>query len=118
MRTSQMWHQLESQDGQKLIGLGQELKYTSCKQKPHADALSKKEFDEDQSYSDQACLARNNSFSAQRVLVTHEEIKKTRIKQNNPRRNETNPNRLLKTILCINYLHNKTIPWPYTMESS
>ena len=52
-----------------------ELKYTPGEQIPHADALSRMEFDENELDNDRVCFAINNIYFAQSDLVTHAEIK-------------------------------------------
>ena len=51
-----------------------ELKYTTGEQIPHADALSRMDFDEDESDNDRVCFAINNIYFAQSDLVTKAEI--------------------------------------------
>ena len=57
-----------------LMGFDFELKYTPEKQIPHADVLSRVDFDEDESDNDRVCFAINIYF-AQTDLVTQAEIK-------------------------------------------
>ena len=71
-----------------LIGFDYELKYTPGEQIPHADALSRMDFDEDESDNDRVCFAINNVYFAQSDLVTQAEIK-----------TEFGTNRLLQDIL-------------------
>ena len=52
-----------------------ELKYTPGERIPHADALSRMDFDEDKSDNDRVCFAIKNIYFAQCVLVTQAEIK-------------------------------------------
>ena len=52
-----------------------ELKYTPGEQIPHADALSRMDFDEDESDNGQVCFAINNIYFAQSDLVTKAKIK-------------------------------------------
>ena len=58
-----------------LMGFDYELKYTPGEQIPHADALSRMDFDEDESDNDRVCFAINNIYFAQSDLVTQAEIK-------------------------------------------
>ena len=58
-----------------LMGFDYELKYTPGEQIPHADALSRMDFDEDEKDTDLVCLAINNIYLAQIDLVTPAEIK-------------------------------------------
>ena len=58
-----------------LMGFDYELKYTPGEQIPHADALSRMDFDEDESDNDRVCFAVNNIYFAQSDLVTQAEIK-------------------------------------------
>ena len=58
-----------------LMGFDYELKYTPGEQIPHADALSRMDFDEDESEIDRLCFAINNIYFAQSDLVTQAEIK-------------------------------------------
>ena len=57
------------------MGFDYELKYTPGEQIPHADALSRMDFDEDESDNDRVCFAINNIYFAQSDLVTQAEIK-------------------------------------------
>ena len=57
------------------MGFDYELKYTPGEQIPHADALSRMDFDEYESDNDRACFAINNIYFAQSDLVTQTEIK-------------------------------------------
>ena len=57
------------------MGFEYELKYAPGEQIPHADALSRMNFDEDESENDRMCLAINNIYFAQSDLVTQAEIK-------------------------------------------
>ena len=57
------------------MGFDYELKYTPGEQIPHADALSRMEFDEDESDNDRVCFAINNIYFAQSDLVNQAEIK-------------------------------------------
>ena len=57
-----------------LMGFDYELKYTPGEQIPHADALSRMDFDEDESDNDRVCFAINNINFAQSDLVTQAEI--------------------------------------------
>ena len=52
-----------------------ELKYTPGEQTTHADALSRMDFDEDESDNDRVCSAINNIYFIQSDLVTQAEIK-------------------------------------------
>ena len=52
-----------------------EIKYTPGEQIPHADALSRLDFDEDESDNDRVCFAINKIYFAQGDLVTQAEIK-------------------------------------------
>ena len=58
-----------------LMGFDYELRYTPGEQIPHADALSRMDFDEDESDNDRMCFAINNIYFAHSDLVTHAEIK-------------------------------------------
>ena len=58
-----------------LMGFDYELKYTPGEQIPDADALSRMDFDEDESDNDRVCFAINNIYFAQSDLVTQAEIK-------------------------------------------
>ena len=58
-----------------LMGFDYELKYTPGEQIPHADALSRMDFDEDESDTDRVCFAINNIYLAHSELVTQAEIK-------------------------------------------
>ena len=57
------------------MGFDYELKYTPREQIPHADALSRMDFDEDESNNDRVCFAINNIHFAQSDLVAKAEIK-------------------------------------------
>ena len=57
------------------MGFDYELKYTPGEQIPHADALSRMDFDEDESDNDRVCFAINNIYFAHSNLVTRAEIK-------------------------------------------
>ena len=57
------------------MGLNIELKYTPGDQIPHANVLSRIDFDEDQSENDRVCFAIHNIYIAQSDLVTQAEIK-------------------------------------------
>ena len=57
------------------MGFDYELKYIPGEKIPHADALSRMDFDKDESDNDQVCFAINNIYFAQRDLVTQSEIK-------------------------------------------
>ena len=57
-----------------LKGFEFEWKYTS-EQTPHSDALSRKDFDDDESDNDQICFTNNNIYFAQSDLMTEAEIK-------------------------------------------
>ena len=57
------------------MGFDYELKYTQGEQTPHADGLSKMDFDEDESDNDRVCFAIKNIYLAQSDLVTQAEIK-------------------------------------------
>ena len=65
------------------MGFHYELKYTPGEQIPHADALSRMDFDEDESDNDRVCFAINNIYFAQCELVTPAEIK-TDLGKNRP----------------------------------
>ena len=67
------------------MGLDYELKYTPGEQIPHADALSRMDFDEDESDNDRVCFAINNIYFAQSDLVTQAEIK-IELEQTDPSR--------------------------------
>ena len=69
------------------MGFDYELKYTPGKQIPHADALSRMDFDRDESNNDRNGFAINNIIFAQSELVTQAEAK-----------TEFGTNRLLKGI--------------------
>ena len=58
-----------------LMGFDYELKYTPGEQIPHADALSRMDFDEDESDNDRVCFAINNIYFAQNDLVIQSKIK-------------------------------------------
>ena len=58
-----------------LIGFDYELKYTPGEQIPHADALSRMDFDEDKSDNDRVCLATKNIYFTKSDLVTQAETK-------------------------------------------
>ena len=58
-----------------LMGFDYELKYTPGEQIPHADALSRMDFDEDESDNDRVCFPIHNIYFAQSDLVTQAEIK-------------------------------------------
>ena len=57
------------------MGFDYELKYTLGEQIPHADALSRMDFNEDESDNDRVRFAINNIYFAQSDLVTQNEIK-------------------------------------------
>ena len=57
------------------MGSDFELKYTSGEEIPHADALSRMDFDEDKSDNNRVCFAINNINLAQSNLVIQAEIK-------------------------------------------
>ena len=57
-----------------LMGFDYELRYTPGEQIPHADALSRMDFDEDESENDRVCFAINNIYFAHSDLVTQAEI--------------------------------------------
>ena len=56
------------------MGLNFELKYIPGEQIPHADALIRMDFDEDESDNDRLCFAINNIYFAHSDLVTKAEI--------------------------------------------
>ena len=58
-----------------LMGFDYELRYTPGEQIPHADALSRMDFGEDESDNDRVCFAINNIYFAHSDLVTEAEIK-------------------------------------------
>ena len=58
-----------------LMGFDYELNCTPGEQIPHADALSRMEFDDDESNNHQVCFVINNIYFAQSDLVTQAEIK-------------------------------------------
>ena len=58
-----------------LMDFDYELKFTPGEQIPHADVLSRMDFEEDESDSDRVCFAINNLYFAQSDLVTQAEIK-------------------------------------------
>ena len=70
------------------MGFDYELKYTPREQMAHADALSRMDFDKDESNNDRMCFAINNIIFAQSELVTQAEAK-----------TEFGTNRLLKEIM-------------------
>ena len=70
------------------MGFDNELKYMPGEQIPHAHALSRMDFDEDESDSDRVCFAIKNIYFAQSDLVTQAEIK-----------TELGTNRLLQDIM-------------------
>ena len=53
-----------------LMGFEYELKYTPGEQIPHADALRRVDFDEDESDNDRVCFASNYIYFDQSDLVT------------------------------------------------
>ena len=57
------------------MGFDYVFKYTLWDQIPHADALSRKNFDEDESDNDRVSFATKNICFAQSDLVTQAEIK-------------------------------------------
>ena len=57
-----------------LMGFDFELKYTPGEQKPHADALSRLDFDDDND-NDRVCFALDNIYFVQSNLVTQSGIK-------------------------------------------
>ena len=57
------------------MGFDYELKYTPGEEIPHADALSRMEFDKDESGNDRVCFAIINIYFAQSDSVTQAEIK-------------------------------------------
>ena len=57
------------------MGFDYELRYTPGEQIPHADALSRMDFGEDESDNDRVCFAINNIYFAHSDLVTQAEIK-------------------------------------------
>ena len=71
-----------------LMSFDYELKYTTGEQIPHADALSRMEFEEDESVNNRVCFAINNIYFTQSDLVTQAEIK-----------NEFGTNRLFQDIM-------------------
>ena len=58
-----------------LVGFDYELKYTPGDQIPHADALSRMDFDKDEPDNDRVCFAINNIYFAQSDLVNQAKIK-------------------------------------------
>ena len=58
-----------------LMGVDYELNYTPGEQIPHADALIRMDFDEEESDNDRVCFAINNIYFAHSDLVTQAEIK-------------------------------------------
>ena len=88
-----------------LMGFYYELKYTPGEQMPHADALSRMDFDEDESDNDQVCFAINNIYFAQSDLVTQAEIK-----------TELGTNRLFPD--TMKRINNRKMHLLYIMESS
>ena len=80
------------------MGFDYELKYTPGEQIPHADALSRMDFDEVESDNDRVCFAINNIYFAQSDLVTQAEIKTELGINTLPGRNETNQQRQLETM--------------------
>ena len=85
-----------------LMGFDYELKYTLGEQTPHADALSRMDFDNEESDKDQVFFASNNIYFAQSDLVTQAEIKTEPRgiwnKQTLPGHNEMNQKRQLETL--------------------
>ena len=57
------------------MGFDYELRYTPGEQIPHADALSRMDFGEDEFDNDRVCFAINNIYFAHSDLVTQAEIK-------------------------------------------
>ena len=57
------------------MGFDYDLRYTPGEQIPHADALSRMDFGEDESDNDRVCFAINNIYFAHSDLVTQVEIK-------------------------------------------
>ena len=57
------------------MGFDYELKYTPGEQTPHADALTRMDFDENESDNDRVCFAINNIYFGQSDLVAQTEIK-------------------------------------------
>ena len=80
-----------------LIGFDYELKYTPG-EIPHLDALSRMDFEEDESGNDRVCFPINNIYFIQRDLVTQAEIKTELGTNTLPGHNETNQKRQLETI--------------------
>ena len=58
-----------------LMGFDYELKYTPGEQIPHAEALSRMDFDKDELDNDRVCFAINNIYFAQSDLVTQAVIR-------------------------------------------
>ena len=58
-----------------LMGFDYELRYTQGEQIPHADALRRMDFDEDESENDRVCFAINHIYFTHSDLVTQAEIK-------------------------------------------
>ena len=65
-----------------LMSFHYELKYTPGEQIPHADALSRMDYGEDELDNARVCFAINNIYFAQSDLVTQAEIK-TELETNN-----------------------------------
>ena len=81
-----------------LMGFDYELNYTPGEQIPHIDALSRIDFDGDESENDRVCFAINNIYFAPSDLVTHAEIKIELGTNTLPGHNETNQKRQLETM--------------------
>ena len=58
-----------------LMGFDYELKYTPGEQIPHTEALSRMDFDNEESDDDRVNFTINNIYFAQNDLVTQAEIK-------------------------------------------
>ena len=57
------------------MGFEYEWKYIAGEEIPHADALRRMNFDEDESKNDRVCFAISNIYFSQRDLATQAEIK-------------------------------------------
>ena len=57
------------------MGFDYELNYTPLEQIPHANALGRMDFDENESDNDRVCFAINNIYFAQSDLLTQAKIK-------------------------------------------
>ena len=80
------------------MGFDFELKYTPGEQIPHADALSRLDFDDDDD-NDRVCFALDNIYFVQSDLVTQSDIKTAEIESTLSRCHQTNKKRHLETVL-------------------